>query len=210
MDYEIRNILRGYNLLLYFSGSMLMNEPTEDCVTDFWTNGTLKNLPVSSANPRFIKAASLLRESCHDASKCRNMLAEDFSRLFSLSGLSLAPALSSFYLSKDKNNANPPVRVTEFYDSYGWKSMLRERNSDDHLGLELLFLTRLVDKYLLLEDYPCRCEMKKEIKRYIEIHLLSWIPYWNRDIQENALSICYKGIGTLIYACVEDLHGLFS
>lgn len=210
MNYQERNILRGYNLLLYFSGSMLMNEPTDDCVTDFWTNGTLKNLPVSSSNPRFIKAASLLRESCHDDAVCSNILAEDFSRLFSATGLLLAPAHSSQYLGQSKYNGKSYEKISEFYDSYGWNSNLRQGNNDDHLGIELLFLTRLIDKYLLLDDDPCCVEMKKEIRRFIENHLLSWIPAWDSDMQEHANTICYKGISTLIHACVEDLYGLFS
>jgi TorA maturation chaperone TorD len=210
MNYEKRNLLRGYNLLLYFSGSMLMNKPTEDCVTDFWTNGNLKNLPVSSSNPRFIKAASLLRESCHDDILCTNFLAEDFSKLFSVTGLRLAPALSSIYLIKAQKNDRSAENVSEFYNSYGWHSSLRDRNSDDHLGVELLFLTRLVDRYLLLDDDPCCIEMRKEIRRYIENHLLSWVPSWNNDVQEYAETSCYKGIATLIHACIEDLYGLFS
>jgi TorA maturation chaperone TorD len=210
MNYHKKNILRGYNLLLYFSGSMLMNKPTDDCVTDFWISGNLKNLPVSSANPRFIKAASLLRESCQEISVCTNNLAEDFSRLFSSDGLLLAPAHSSKYLGQYQNDGKSFEKISEFYDSYGWNSKLREGNSDDHLGLELLFLTRLIDKYLLLDDDPCCIEMKKEIRRYIENHLLSWIPEWDNDIQANASTSCYKGIAILIHACIEDIYGLFA
>ena len=43
-------------MLLYFAGSMIMYEPSEECVVDFWTNGILKSLPVSSSNPNFIQA----------------------------------------------------------------------------------------------------------------------------------------------------------
>ena len=85
-------------MLLYFAGSMIMYEPVEECVVDFWSKGILKTLPVKSTNPRFIKAASQLRESCKDKTTCRNMLQEDFNRLFSASGLPLAPPLKSNYI----------------------------------------------------------------------------------------------------------------
>ncbi len=184
-----------------------MSEPTEECVIDFWTNGILKRLPVSSTNPRFIKAAGILRESCTDNTDCSKALSEDYSRLFAGSGLRLAPAYASIYL---KSDASGTENVSKFYSTYGWTPRRQNEIPDDHLGLELLFLTKLVDKYLILDDNPCCCEMKKEIFRFIDKHILSWVPDWYRDIEEHAHSQCYKGIGLLIYACIEDLSGLFS
>ena len=71
---ENHNILKGYNLLLYFAGSMIMYEPNEECIVDFWKQGILTKLPVSSSNPNFAKAASQLRESCIDKSFCLKKL----------------------------------------------------------------------------------------------------------------------------------------
>ncbi len=204
------NLLKGYNMLLYFAGSMIMNEPTEECVIDFWASGTLKKLPVSSSNPRFIKAASLLKDSCEDKDTCRKMLSEDYYRLFAVSGLPLAPAQASIYLTHGDRNLNPAKKVSEFYTSYGWNSKSQGKVPDDHLGIELLFLTKLIDKYMHLDDDLCCCEMRKEIRRFIDYYILSWIPDWNKDIQEYAHSYCYKGIGILIYACIEDLYGIFD
>jgi TorA maturation chaperone TorD len=207
MKDDRKNLLKGYNFLLYFAGSMIMSEPTEECVLDFWKNGNLKKLPVSSSNPRFIEAAGLLRESCPEDKDCREIITEDYSRLFAVSGLSLAPAYASIYKI---NEGTPTEEVSEFYKSYGWEPRLRRGVPDDHLGIELLFLTRLVDNYLSLDDDPSCREMKKEIRRFIDHHILSWIPEWYRDVEVNARSLCYKGIGLLIYACVEDMSGLFS
>ena len=52
--------------------------------------------------------------------------------------------------------------------------------------------------------------MRKEIKRFIDEHILSWIPQWNELVQKNAITMCYKGIGTLIYACAEDIRNVMS
>jgi TorA maturation chaperone TorD len=210
-DNQENNILKSYNLLLYFAGSMIMYEPQEECITDFWIQGNLKNLPVSSSNPNFIKAASQLRNSCTDLNTCSKMLREDFSRLFGAKELPLAPANESLY--RDKNNliSNRTYSdVSEFYRSYGWKSHFKNKIKDDHLGVELLFLTILVEKYLVLDDHACRVEMRGEIKRYIDTHLLSWISYWNEKIQKQAKTLCYKGIGSLILSCVEDICSFFE
>ena len=201
------NLIKAYNMLFYFSGSMIMNYPTEECVVDFWTNGSLKKLPVRSSNPRFIQAASVLRQSCEDKDLCRNMLNEDYSRLFDKNAASLAPALESHYISHYAVLHESPE---EFYRSYGWQPKIKREIPADHLGTELLFLTLLTDKYLQLDDEPSCREMRNEIRRFIDHHLLSWIPQWNESMQENARTLCYKGISTLIYACVEDIYAILS
>lgn len=198
-------MLKGYNLLFYFAGSMVMHEPSEECIVDFWEKGILKNLPVSSTNPNFVKAASQLRESFADRMTFGKLLHEDFLRLFSVNVL--APA----YESQNKNGVS--VRnsvVTEFYESYGWKSRFKGRINDDHLGIELLFLTLLIDKYLTLDDEACKNEMRKEIMRFIDTHILSWVPQWNSKVQTHAGTLAFKGIGNLILACSEDIFLFFG
>jgi putative dimethyl sulfoxide reductase chaperone len=205
------DILKGYNMLLYFAGSMIMHEPSGECITDFWENGVLKNLPVSSSNPNFVKAASQLSDSCEDITICAKILREDFLRLFANKDLSLAPAYESLYKkNRFSNSIQPSASVTEFYDSYGWVSKFKGKIEDDHLGIELLFLTRLIEKYLVLDDEACRIEMRTEIRRFIDFHLLSWVTEWNKKIQVHSKTLCFKGIGTLILACTEDIFALLN
>jgi len=201
------NVLKGYNLLLYFSGSMIMYEPNEECIVDFWQEGIIKRLPVASANPNFMRAAALLRESCTDKAQCLKDLRDDFNRLFESHGLMLAPPYESVYKPLIESRANAGT-VSDFYNSYGWVSKYKTEISDDHLGVELLFLTILVEKYLILDDQVCLVEIRNEIRRFIEHHIFPWIPLWNKKMQESANTLCYKGIATLIYACVQDIYSL--
>jgi putative dimethyl sulfoxide reductase chaperone len=203
------NTLKGYKMLLYFAGSMIMSEPTQECVIDFWDNGILKKLPVSSTNPNFIKAASQLRNSCGDKSICLKMLREDFLRLFDTQNKTLAPAFESKY-RHNGNSSSSLKSVTDFYKSYGWESKFKGSVEDDHLGIELLFLTVLIDRYLTLDDEACRSEMRREICRFVDTHILSWIPKWNKKVQDHSNTTSYKGIGSLILACSEDIYSLFE
>jgi TorA maturation chaperone TorD len=205
------NILKGYNMLLYFAGSMVMYEPSEECVMDFWKNGILKSLPVSSLNPTFIKAASQLRDSCSDISGCLVALRNDYKKLLGSKESSLAPAYESVYIRNGNFGSDPKkLLVSEFYSSYGWISKFGKRIDDDNLGVELLFLTLLIDKFIVMDDEACRREMKIEMKRFVDNHLLSWLPQWNKRIQKNADTMCYKGIATLALACSQDLLSIFS
>jgi len=199
------NLLKGYNMMLYFAGSMIMSEPTEECVIDFWTNGNLKMLPVSSMNPRFIEAAALLRDSCEDKKICREMLRKDYNRLFAESGLPLAPAYASVYLN---NNRNAEEEIEKYYNSYGWEYKSDIKIAHDHLGIELLFLTKMVNNYLSAEDERSFNDIRLAIRQFIDLYILSWIPRWNDDIISQAETLCYKGIATLIHACTEDIYSI--
>lgn len=203
------NMLKGYNMLFYFAGSMVMHEPSEECIVDFWEKGIIKNLPVFSSNPNFIKAASQLRDSFVDRKTFARNLHEDYLRLFKDPLPSLAPAYESFYVREVIDTGGyRSSDVTEFYNSYGWISKFKGKINDDHIGIELLFLTLLIDKFLTLDDEACQSEMKNEIRRFINYHILSWVPQWNRRIQTHANTLSFKGIGNLILACAEDIFML--
>src|SRR5664280_720760 len=205
------NMLKGYNLLFYFAGSMIMHEPSEECIVDFWEKGILKNLPISSSNPNFIKAASQLRDSFSDRYIFGKLLHEDYLRLFARQLPALAPAYESQYNKKIiARSGYDSSSVTEFYNSYGWQSKFKGKIDDDHLGIELLFLTLLIDKYLVLDDEACHGEMRNEIRRFINHHILSWVPEWNKKVQTYANTLSFKGIGNLILACSEDIFVFFE
>jgi putative dimethyl sulfoxide reductase chaperone len=203
------NILKGYNMLLYFAGTMIMYEPAEECIVDFWKEGILRKLPVSSLNPSFMKAEVQLRESCTDKSSNTDAMSEDYNRLFKSESMPMAPYYESNYTDNaSKTGKSDTLQVTGFYDSYGWRPKFRDEKKDDHLGVELLFLSILIEKYMVLDDEACRGEMRNEIRRFIDKHILSWIPEWNGRVQENAFTISYKGVASLIIACVEDIHSI--
>jgi putative dimethyl sulfoxide reductase chaperone len=205
------NVLKGYNMLLYFAGTMIMFDPSQECMNDFWKKGILKNLPVTSANPRFILAASQLHRSVGDGLDDIKLMREDYLDLFAGTGNPLAPPYESVYRSRDHLMFDKQTsEVREFYNSYGWESRFKGNIPDDHLGIEMLFLTLLIEKYFEFEDKTCEDEMKIEIKRFIDQHLLSWIPEWNAHLQEYSKTMGYKGIGNLVYACIEDINGLMA
>ena len=201
-----KSVLKGYNMLFYFAGSLIMYEPDDECVADFWSKGILKNLPVRSSNPRFIEAASQLRDSCNNIAVCRDMLLNDYKRLFSTPGLALAPPVKSFYIDNSATANQNVEEVTDFYNSYGWKKRTRYDIPDDNLGIEILFLTLLIDKYISFDDEACRNEMREEIRRFIRRHILSWVPEWNIRMQEYSNTTGYKGIANLILAICEDIY----
>jgi TorA maturation chaperone TorD len=190
---------------------MVLHEPSEECIVDFWERGIIKNLPVFSTNLNFIKAASQLRDSFADKTTFARDLHEDYLRLFTKPLPPLAPAYESLYVRELTDpDGYHSLNVSEFYTSYGWVSKYKGKVDDDHIGIELLFLTLLIDKFVTLDDEACRGEMKNEIRRFINYHILSWVPQWNKKIQAHANTLSFKGIGNLILACAEDIFAIFA
>jgi TorA maturation chaperone TorD len=205
------NILKAYNMMLYFAGTMVMWDPSNECIHDFWTQGMIKSLPVSSQNPTFMKAAAQLRSSVADELSSHERMKEDYLALFSGKGKSFAPPYESVYLGNEQLLFGKQTsEVRAFYQSYGWVPKYRNEIPDDHLGIELLFLTLLIQKYLEFDDDACIKEMRSEIRRYISSHLLTWIPKWNEDIQKNSITLSYKGIANLVHGCLEDVYSLMG
>jgi len=61
-----------------------------------------------------------------------------------------------------------------------------------------------------MDDEACKGEMRNEIRRFIQNHILSWVPKWNNKIQLYANTLSFKGIGNLILACSEDIFNIFA
>ena len=209
-DMPENNIITAYKMILYFAGTMITYEPSKECIIDFWEKGVIRNLPVASTNPTFIKASSQLEKSCTNHERCLKLLTDDYRRLFISKDGGLAPAYESSFSGNNKDISHKKINVSEYYQSYGWKPKFKKVTEPDHLGVQLLFLTHLIDIYTALEDEACRREMRHEIVWFIDNYLLSWLPKWNKKIQDNSISLCYKGIGNLIHAVSEDLRTLFT
>jgi len=206
---EKRNLLKGYIMMLYFSGTMIMFDPSQECIYDFWTKGILKQLPVRSSNPDFVKAAGLLKESVSKTTDKYELLRKDYLRLFPGTGKPLAPPFESVYRGNEHlifDNITSEVR--NFYRKHGWESKFRNKIPDDHLGIELLFLIYLVEKFINENINEYKNIIPDEIRLFIKEHLISWVPQWNEDVQRHALTMGYKGIALLTLSSIEDIDNI--
>jgi len=211
INFEENNsdLLKGYSMLLYFAGSFVLNEPSEDCIQDLVTEDIFKKMPVSSNNPNYILASSFLNNLNSSRELGFDRILADHLNLFGGSGTTLAPPYESYYMSKNHLlNQEQAREVNHIYRTYGWVSSLSGTIPDDHIGIELQFLNLMLEKYYELDDGACYRELSSDIKKFIELHIQPWIKDWNNDVQQNAISDFYKGIGYLVVACTQDVYHL--
>ncbi|MBS0010704.1 MAG: molecular chaperone TorD family protein [Bacteroidales bacterium] len=202
-----KNFFTAYNMMLSFAGSFILYQPETDCISDLIAMDLFRKLPVESDNPKFIRAASYLRKIDSEHPLDYDEIIKDHLELFGGKGKAVAPPYSSVYMSKDNTmNGNVSLEVRKVYNSYGWKSSFEGNIPDDHLGIELQFISLLLNKYPELEDEICRKEIRKDLIRFVEAYIHPWINKWNRSVQEYSESDFYKGIGYLTVAAVEDIY----
>lgn len=195
-------------MLISFAGSFILNQPAEGCINDLIDMNLFSKLPVKSNNPKFLLAASHLH-SIENGSFSYQDVIDDYSTLFGDIGLALAPPFASVYLSRDHLIIDKhTLEVRKIYNSYGWKSRNEGIIPDDHLGIELQFINLLLEKYIELDDGVCKKELTGDLKRFIELHLQTWIEDWGSKIQSNSSTDFYKGIGYLAVSCIEDVYSL--
>ena len=118
-----------------------------------------------------------------------------------------APPYESVYLStKPLTFQEETVAVRREYMKYGLvpKDFLRE--PDDHIGLELDFMGFLGKKTLDLLEKENLKEAKKLLgaqRRFLQTHLLKWVPKFSTQILKGAETNFYRGIGKLLKGYLE-------
>ena len=127
---------------------------------------------------------SHLEESC-------DTITADFTCLFLCYEEFLkAPPYASFYLeTSGEIFTQESDDVNAIYDTFSFHTALLTREPADHIAIELEFLS------LLLKSATQNSSFEKHISQFIAIHLAPWITSWAQDVQNNAHSFFYQGLG---------------
>ncbi len=126
----------------------------------------------------------------------------DYNRLFVGPGKVLASPYESAYRSaKRLLMQKQTLEVRSFYQRLGIENRQEGSLPDDHLGLELEFVSYLLYQMLYVQEQP---ELFYEYYcEFIEKHVLQWaISHCDRVIDHSKTSLC-KGMGILLKGMLE-------
>lgn len=91
-------------------------------------------------------------------------------------------------------------KVRAFYESAGLMIDEETELAPDHLGVELLFMSYLIENGLLEKQ-----------KRFIEEHLSQWVAEYCREVERHASTMFYKEVAILLREFIsseyEELAG---
>lgn len=120
-----------------------------------------------------------------DIDKVIEELSVDYARLFLLAG-GVHP-YESVHLGKEGLVMEKPwEEVREAYRKAGLAKGEKEKEPEDHIAMELAFMSYLCDE----EEFRTQ-------KEFLDEHLLKWIPKFCDDVAQKAESEFYRGIAKL-------------
>jgi len=120
-----------------------------------------------------------------DIDKVIEELSVDYARLFLLAG-GVHP-YESVHLGKEGLVMEKPwEEVREAYRKVGLAKGEGEKEPEDHIAMELAFMS-----------YLCGKDESKMQKEFLEEHLLRWVPQFCDDVAQKAESDFYRGIAKL-------------
>jgi TorA maturation chaperone TorD len=126
-------------------------------------------------------------------------LAEDYAHLFGGPDSLAAPPWESVYRTEERLLfGEPEQQVRSLLAAFG---MAVENEPADHIAFELAFLARLSEAAIMQPD--ATGTLLAAQKRFVDEHLLQWVPAWSADVEQHAALDFWKALAAF---CLEWLR----
>jgi TorA maturation chaperone TorD len=208
------DLLQAYTALFIFLGGSVSMSPEESGLPHMCDSGLLRNLPVESHNETYGSASYLLRSPCPFKAECRHTVSGNYDSLLSGNrGAYAYPAASRWNGSGTVSGTTTQehhAMLRELYAQYGYSSSQDCNLEPDHLGIELLFVNLLLEKYLTVDDTSVKKIIRDDLLGFINVEMLSWLPRWSEEVSDKSVTKCYTGISGLIIGALEDVRSILS
>lgn len=142
-------------------------------------------------------------------------LRREWLRLFVGLGTPEASCLESFYVEPNSHMFGKNViAVREAYRRPGLEIERLHREPDDHLGLMLGFLSRLMaEEREAVEagDMQQGAALADEQDAFLTEHVLPWLAPWRYAVEKYARTDYYRGVGAFVFgliACYAERFGI--
>lgn len=152
---------------------------------------------------------SALRENKDRLDDYIEDLAVEFARLFI--GPKSPPAVpyASFYLTEAKTvMSDVTIDIRKRYLEAGMVVRDLYSTPDDHIGIELEFVSHLADRIIKLFEDGQRAEASRlfEVRsNFLNDHMALWVPSFADMILEHAEDDFYKGAALILRGAIEEL-----
>lgn len=211
---EWKVILLGETLLLGVLGKAIQNAPDKEWLQSLINEDVFSESPLESKDQDIVTGLFHLQawsqENCEGISDERFIaLQADYTRLFVGTGKTIIPSWESVYFNDERMLfQEQTIQVRQWYRRFGLESEKLNREPDDHIGLELSFLSYLASLGLqaLDENDHVRFEETLEAQRqFISEHPLKWVPRWCTLVKESAETDFYRGLAFLTHGALLSI-----
>lgn len=118
----------------------------------------------------------------------------------------LAPVWESVYFSEKRLVfQEQTLQIRDWYARFGLQAEKINREPDDHIGLEMLFVAHLASLALQAieqDDENKLNEILQAQRDFLSGHLLRWGPAWAKLVKQHAATDFYRGIAHLTHGAL--------
>jgi TorA maturation chaperone TorD len=203
-------LLQAYTALFLFLGGSVSMTPGESDLPHLCDAGLLRNLPLESRNSKFMQASNLLKSPCPYKQQCHLTVDSNYADLLSGENSATAYPAASHWKNRGISTTDHHRSLSMIYNRYGYSSDCDESLEPDHLGIQLLFVNLLIEKYLTEDDNEIREMIRKDLLEFINIEMLPWLSRWAEKVTGQSVTKCYTGISGLIVGGLEDVKDILT
>lgn len=198
--------LMGEVLLFGLLGRILYQEPDKEWLDGLIADDVFSEIPFGSGQTKVEKGLKTLQQWTKKnikgiTDKEFELIKRDHLYLFTGVGKPLAPVWESIYLSDSHSLfQKETLQVRQWFARFGLQVEKLNREPDDHIGLELSFMSHLAARALQAlesgneQDFEPALQAQRD---FMTQHPLRWAPTWSKLVNQNATSDFYHGIAYL-------------
>lgn len=200
--------LQGRHWIYSLLATVYYQGPTEELLANFPKEEALQEFARRLGNSLVQEGVTELYREWNARREERDYpgdLWADYNRLFVGPGKLLAPPWESVYRSKERLVfGESTLQVRSFYQRYGVEVKNRNKEPDDHVGLEMEFMAYLCQE--ALEKIRAGADAFPYIQasqQFLEEHLGQWVPEFCGDVEEGAKTGFFRGVAKFTRGWLE-------
>lgn len=203
---ELAGMLMGEMLLFGLLGKVIYAQPDQSFLQSLIDEDVFSEAPFGSEHPDIVSGLDLLSNWCaanRSGISPENFLdlQAEYTRLFVGTGRVLAPLWESVYFNEARLIfQEQTLQVRKWFRSYGLEPEKLNSEPDDHIGLEMAFVSHLANLGLQALDQGDDVKLEELLaaqRQFMSEHLLRWGSRWCSLVEENAKTDFYRGLSRL-------------
>ncbi len=211
---EWMSLLTGETLAFSLLGRALYGEPDRVWLQSLAADDIFAEAPLGNDQPDVQAGLQLLQEWTMRNREALNdeafaALAADYTRLFQGPGKVLAPPWESVHSSEERMTfQQQTLDVRNWYRRFGLQAIRLYQEPDDHIGLELIFVSHLAQRGLqaLAQNEAAAFEELIAAQRdFLTEHLLNWAALWSKSVHTQAGTDFFRGIALLTKGVLAEV-----
>lgn len=206
--------LAGHALALNLLGKLLYEPPTADLLNTLAAGAVLDEIPLNIDRPAMADGLASLQRWTRDHNAGLPVadyeaVRSDHMHLFLGPGTVLAAPWESVQVDDEHLLfQTETLQVRSWYRRYGLQVIRLHQEPDDHVGLELAFLSHLAQLALAAQAAGNNAQLAEMLgaqRLFLKTHAQRWVPGWCAQVIQHARTDYYRGLAYLTVGVLAEL-----